>query len=154
MLVSINSTDKFDNSALAVECSDGKFGSIEASLCQVVRRTRANEPLKIAQQTIEQKGFEARHAIVRRHDQRILRGKKSACAALISNISERDRAKDVQQFDDMLRTLINETNKFGNRFGTIRDEEKMLAVRKLMLESLLNFRFQGTTMPYSELTSR
>ena len=48
----------------------------------------------------------------------------SSYAALISNISERDRAKDVEQFDDILRTFINETNKVQNRFGTIRDEEK------------------------------
>ena len=54
-------------------------------------------------------------------------------AALISNISERDRAKDVEQVDDVLRTFINETNKFVNRFGTIRDDEKMIAIKKLML---------------------
>ena len=62
-----------------------------------------------------------------------------------------DRAKDVQQFDDILRTFTNEMNKFENRFGKIRDEEKMLAVKKLMPESLLNYRFRGTTMSYSEL---
>ena len=38
--------------------------------------------------------------------------------------------------DNTLRTLINETNKFESRFGKIRDEKKMLAVKKLMLESL------------------
>ena len=37
-------------------------------------------------------------------------------------MSERDRAEDVEQFDDILRTFINEMNKFENRFGTIRDE--------------------------------
>ena len=42
-------------------------------------------------------------------------------------------------------------NKFESRFGAIRDEEKMLAVKKLMLESLLNYRFRGTTMSYSEI---
>ena len=75
----------------------------------------------------------------------------SAYAALISNISERDRAKDVEQLDDILRTFINETNKFENRFGTIRDEEKILAVKKLMLVSLLYLRFRGATMSYDEL---
>ena len=70
----------------------------------------------------------------------------SACAALISNISERDRAKDVEQFDGVLRTFINETNLFENRFGKIRGEEKVPAVEKLMPESLLNCRFRGTTM--------
>ena len=57
----------------------------------------------------------------------------------------------MEQVDDILRTFINETKQFENRFGTIRDEEKMLGDKKLMLESLLNHRFQGTTMPYSEL---
>ena len=76
---------------------------------------------------------------------------KSAYAALISNISEKDRAKDVEQFDDILRTFTNEMNKFENRFSKIRDEEKMLAVKKLMPECLLNYRFRGTTMSYNEL---
>ena len=61
---------------------------------------------------------------MRRYDQRNLSSKNSAFAALISNISERHRAKDVEQFDDILRTFINETNKVQNRFGTIRDEGK------------------------------
>ena len=55
----------------------------------------------------------------------------------------------MEQFDDILRTFINEMNKFESRFGAIRDEEKMLAVKKLMPESLLNYRFRGTTMSYS-----
>ena len=66
-------------------------------------------------------------------------------AALISNMSEKDRAKDGEQFDDVLRTIINDTNKFENRFSTIRAEETMLAVQKLMPESLWNCRFRGTT---------
>ena len=74
----------------------------------------------------------------------------SAYAALISNISEKDRARDVEQFDDILRTFTNEMNKFESRFGKIKDEEKMLAVKKLMPESLLNYRFRGTTMSHSE----
>ena len=75
----------------------------------------------------------------------------SAHAALNSNISERDRAKDVEQFDGILMTFVQETSKFDNIFGNIRDEEKMLAIKKLMPESLLNCRFQGTTMSWSEL---
>ena len=55
------------------------------------------------------------------------------------------------QFDDILRTFISELNKFESRFGAIRDEEKMLAVKKLMPESLLNYRFRGTIMSYSEI---
>ena len=61
------------------------------------------------------------------------------------------RAKNVQHFDDILRTFINDTNKFVNSFGIIKNEEKMLAVKKLMLESLLICRFRGTTMSYDEL---
>ena len=40
---------------------------------------------------------------------------------------------------------------FENRFGKIRDEENMLAVKKLIPESLPNYRFRRTTMSYSEL---
>ena len=43
-------------------------------------------------------------------------------------------------------------NTSENRFGKIRDEEKMLAVKELMPESLLNHRFRVTTMSYNELT--
>ena len=57
----------------------------------------------------------------------------------------------MEQFDDILKTFINETNKFEKGFGKIRDEEQMLAVEKLMLESLLNFRFRGATLKYEEL---
>ena len=88
---------------------------------------------------------------MRRYDQRNMSEKNSAYAALISNISEKDRATNVEQFDDILRTFFNDTNRFENRFGMTRDEEKVLAVKKLMRESLLNYRFRGTTMSYSEL---
>ena len=57
----------------------------------------------------------------------------------------------MEQFDDIFRTFINEMNKFESRFGATRDQEKMLAVKKLMPESLLNYRFRGTTMSYSEI---
>ena len=72
------------------------------------------------QQTRGQNGFEAWYAIARRYDQRNMSDKKSAYAALVSNISE--RAKDSEQFDDILRTFTNEMNKFENRFGKIRDD--------------------------------
>ena len=65
---------------------------------------------------------------------------------MINNISEKDRAKDVEQFDDILKTFINEMNKIKSTFGEIKHEEKMLAVKKLMPESLLNYKFRGTTM--------
>ena len=55
MLVSVESTDRFDNSTLAVDCSDEEFRTIEASLYQVLHRKTANEPLRIMQQTLGQK---------------------------------------------------------------------------------------------------
>ena len=67
--------------------------------------------------------------IVRRYDARNTSDRSSTYAALISNISERHRAKDVEQFDDILRNFINETHKYEGRFGKTRDEEKILAVK-------------------------
>ena len=146
----VESVDRFDNNVIAFDCSDEEFRSIEASLYQVLHRTTSNAPLRMTQQTKGQKGFEAWHAIARRCDQRDMSDKNSAYAALISHISEKDRAEDVEQFDDILRTFTNDMNKFENRCGKIRDEEKMLAVKKLMPESFLNYRFRGMTMSYSE----
>ena len=88
-------------------------------------------------------------ATVRRYDQRNTSDKNSAYAALISNFSEKERSKDVEPFNDILRTFINKMNKFESRFGAIRDEEKMLAVKKLMPQKLPNYRNRGTTMSYS-----
>ena len=90
-------------------------------------------------------------AIVRRCEQMNRYDTNSAYAALISCISERDRAKYVEHFDDILRTFVNKTNTFENRRGKNRDEEKMFAVKKLMHASLLKFRFCGTTVSYDEL---
>ena len=83
--------------------------------------------------------------IVRSYDQRNTSDSCAAYAALISSISERDRARNVEQCDDILRSFINETNKYEGRF------KKTLAVKKLTLESLLNYRFRGTTLPHEEL---
>ena len=151
MFARVESIDKFDKNVIAFDCPDEDFRSIEASLYQVLHRTTSNEPLGRVQQTRGQKEFQAWHAIVRRYDQRNMSDTNSAHAAPISNISEKDRAKDVEQFDDILRTFTNEMNKLENSFGKIRDEEKMLAVKKLMPETLLNCRFRGMTMSYSEL---
>ena len=98
MLVGVESTDKFDNSTLAVEVSEEEFGTIEASMSEVLHRTTASEPLRIVQQTQGPKGFEAWRAIMRRCGQRNMSEKNSAYAALVSNIRERDRAKDAEQF--------------------------------------------------------
>ena len=105
MLAMVESIDRFDNNVIAFDCSDEEFRSIESALYQVQHRTTFNEPLRVVQQTKGQKGFEAWHAIVRRYDQRNMSDKRSVYAALISNISEKDRAKDVEQFDDILRTF-------------------------------------------------
>ena len=51
MLVSVESTDKFDNSTVEVNCSDEEYRSIEASLHKVLHSTTANEPLRKVQQT-------------------------------------------------------------------------------------------------------
>ena len=64
-LSALRSSDKFDNSTLAVDCSDEKFRTIEASLCKVLQRTTASEPLRVVPQTRGQKGSEAWHAIVK-----------------------------------------------------------------------------------------
>ena len=151
ILARVESVDKVDRATLAVDCTEADFRTFETALYQVLHRTTANEPLRMIQQVEGQIGFEAWHLIVRRYDQRNTSDRSSAYAALISNITERDRAKDVEQFDDILRTFTNEMTKFENRFGKIRDEEKVLAVKKLMPESLLNYRFRGTAMPYGEL---
>ena len=136
ILVRAESVDKVDRLTLAVDCTEADFRTLETALYQVLHRTTANEPPRMIQQVEGQRGFEAWHLIVRRHDQRNTSDRSSAYAALISNISERDRAKDVEQFDDILRTFTNEMTKVENRFGKIMDEEKVLAVKKLMPESL------------------
>ena len=151
ILTRVESVEKVDRATLAVDCTQAEFRTFETARYQVLHKTTANEPLKMVQQVEGQRGFEAWHLIVRRYDQRNTSDKSSAYAALFSNITERDRAKDVEQFDDVLGTFKNEMTKFENRFGKIRDEEKVLAVKKLMPESLLNYRFRGTAMSYDEL---
>ena len=56
-----------------------------------------------------------------------------------THVCGNDPAKDVEQFDDRLRMFMNTANSFEDRFGKIRDEERTLAVKKLMPESLLNY---------------
>ena len=142
MLAIAEGVDRFDNNVIAFDCSDDEFRSIRG----IALSSPTQNDIKRGQ-----RGVEAWHATVRRYDQRNMSDKSSSYAALISNISEKDRAKDVEQFDDILRTFTHVMNKFENRFGKIRDEEKMLAFKKLMPEILLNYRFRGTTMSYSEI---
>ena len=97
MLARVESIDKVDNNVIAFDCSDQEFRSIEASLYQVLHKTTSSEPLRIVQPTKGLKGVEAWHAIVRRYDQRNMSDQNSAYAALInaaliSNISEKDRS--------------------------------------------------------------
>ena len=47
MLISDESTNKFDSSTIAFDCSDEEFRSMKASLYQVLHTTTANEPLRI-----------------------------------------------------------------------------------------------------------
>ena len=142
-----------DGSTLAVDCTEADFRTFETALYQILHRTTTNEPLRMVQHVQGQRGLEAWHLTVRRYDQRNTSDRSSAYAALISNISERDRAKDVEQFDDILTNFMNETNKYEGRLGNIRNEKKTPAVNKLMLESLLNCRFRGT-LPYENCSSR
>ena len=109
MLLSVESTDRFDDSTLAVDCSDEEVTTIEASLYRVLHRTTAKEPLITVQQTPGQKGFAVWHAIGMRSGERNMSDNNSAHAAWIRNISERDRATDVVQINDILRTFICET---------------------------------------------
>ena len=118
----VESVDKVDRSTLAVDCKEADFRTFETALYQVLHRTTTNEPLRMVQQVQGQRGFEAWHLIVRRYDQRTTSDRSSAYAALMSNISERDRAKDVEQFDGIFGNFINETNKYEGRFGKIRED--------------------------------
>ena len=115
----VEGAEKIDRATLAVDCSQEEFRNLETTLYQVLHRTTANEPLKMVQQVEGQKGFEAWHMIVRRYDQRNTSDKSSAYAALVSNINEKDRAKDVEQLDDVLRAFKNEMTKFESRLGKI-----------------------------------
>ena len=106
MLVGVESSDKRDISTLARDCTDEEFRTIEANETQKI----------VQQQTREQKGFEVWPAIVGRDDQWNVSGKKlSSCST--------DR-----QLDDILRTLVHETNEFEKRCDKIRDEDKNNAV--------------------------
>ena len=67
----------------------------------------------------------------------------SAYAALISNISERDRTEDVEQFDDIRRH-----EQIEDSSCITRDEEKS---RQNMMLLRAWFRFRGTTKWYDEL---
>ena len=59
-----------------------------------------------------------------RYDQRNMSRNNSESTAQISNISERDGAKYVEKFDDILRAFHSSTKQRNSRTGKIRHEEK------------------------------
>ena len=89
MLVIGEGTDKLDNNAIAFGCSDDEFRSIEASLYQVLHRTKSNEPLRTVQQTRGQREFEAWHAKrVEIRSEEHVRQKLSMCSVDQSHLRE------------------------------------------------------------------
>ena len=76
----------------------------------------------------------------------------SALLALVtSNITERDRAKDVEQLEDILRMFIKETNQFEKCSARSEMRKRMHVVKKLMFMNLLNFTLRGTTLKYKQI---
>ena len=61
MLSRVESVEKVDRDALAVDCTQEELRALETTLYQVLHRTTANEPLKMVQQVEGQRGFEAWH---------------------------------------------------------------------------------------------
>ena len=149
ILVRVESVDKVERSTLAVNCTEADIRTFETALFQIMHRTTTNEPLRMVQQVQGQRGSEAWHMIFRRYDQRNTSDRSSAYAALTSNISERDRAKDVEQFDDILRNFINETNKYEGRFGKIRDEENFKQSKKVDARE-----FAELSIPWHHISTR
>ena len=50
ILARVESVDKVDRATLPVDCTEADFRTFETALYQVLRRTTANEPLKMVQQ--------------------------------------------------------------------------------------------------------
>ena len=80
MLAGDESTGKFDNNVIALDCPDEEFRSSEASLYQVLHGTTSNEPLRIVQ-TRGQKGVRsmACNSAKERSEEHV-RQKFSACS--------------------------------------------------------------------------
>ena len=57
--MSVESSDKFENSTLAVDCSDEEFRTIGASLYQTLQRT--TEPLRMVDKCKERRGSKRSH---------------------------------------------------------------------------------------------
>ena len=56
ILSRVESVEKVDHDALAVDCTQEEFRALETTLFQVLHRTTANEPLKMVQQVEGQRG--------------------------------------------------------------------------------------------------
>ena len=110
LLVSVAKTGKFDGGTPAVDCSDEEFRSIEASLYQVLHRTTANAPLRSL----------ARDYKEIRSEEHVRQKKIRICS---TDQQQGERAKDVEQFDDILRMFV--MRRTNMRFGIMRDEEKL-----------------------------
>ena len=120
-------SDQGERNLVRVDCAEADFRTFETALYQVFfTQDNKKRTMRMVQQVQSQRRFEAWHL----DDQRITSHRSSAYAALISNISEHDRAKDAEQLDDIFWNFINETNKYEGRFGNIRDEGKILAAKK------------------------
>ena len=69
ILVRVEVVDKVERSTLA-DCTEADFRAFETALCQILRRTTTNEPLRMVQQVQGLRGFQVWHMIVRRYNQR------------------------------------------------------------------------------------
>ena len=89
--------------------------------------------------------------IVRRYDQRTTSDRSSAYAALISSISECDRAKYVSNSMTSSRNSHHRDEEVRRKVWENSRRREDHCSEKLMPESLLNYRLRGTTLPYEEL---
>ena len=111
-----------ERSTLAADGTEADFRTFGTALYQVLHRTTTNEPLRMVRQVQGKKGFEAWHLTVRRYDQRNTSDRSSSYAALISNISERDRAKDVEHV--MTSSKTSATSRTSTKDGLGKSEAK------------------------------
>ena len=68
--------------------------------------------------------------------------------ALNNTIRETDRANYVEHLNEVFEIFASETNTFEDKFGKMTDEEKTLAVKKLMPEGLLISTVRGTKLSH------
>ena len=105
LLVRVDSLDKIGSRSLPADC-------VETALCQLQPR--------------------AWNLTVRKYDERNTSDTNSVYALLTRNVRDRNRPKNMEQFDT-------------SKFRRIGDEEKTPADKKRMPERLLNHTFRGTS---------